>query len=202
MTGRGGLRRAWRRFAAGPGSGGAPGRRDVNNLVADARRRHAALIQQAGQLVGRRRAAQVEAREAEAAAARVERAVRWAIVRADAAREAGRSRAAVQFDELAAGLAEELVVLERRAAVLEAAASTAASAADEGQRLVQVDAQMLRRTLGEAARMVLQLDETTLLESALPSDTVDATIEAARERIEGRYARALAETELYGRGPF
>lgn len=202
MTGREGLRRAWRRVSAGRGSGATPVRREVKNLVADARWRHAALIQQAGQLVGRRRAAQVEAREAAAAAARVERGVRWAIVCADEARAAGRGRAAVQFDELATRLADELVVLERRAAVLEAAARTAASAADEGQRLVQVDAQILRRTLGEAARMVLQLDETTLLESARPSDTVDATIEAARERIEGRYARALAESELYGRGPF
>lgn len=193
------VRGSWRRLGRRV-AGGAAGRQDVDAVVVTARRRHAALIQQAGQLVGRRRAAEVEAREAAAAAARVERGVRWAISSADKARQDGRPHAADEFDAVAERLADELVALEHRVAVLEAAARIAGDAAAEGQRLVQVDAQALRHALGEAARLVLQVDETNLLEATLPADTSGTGLEDVRDRIEGRYARALAETELYGRG--
>jgi len=198
------LRRAWRYLVAML-TGKLDQVSDPKVQIEQARQQHALLSQQAAAVIGNERELQLKLTRAVSDTEKLQANARQALLLADQARDAGDQTKAASYEDSARAFATKLVSAEASMRDLHAMAERAAQASAQARAAVETNALALQKQLAERTKLLSQLDQAKMQEQlnramdgmtelAAPKDT--PSLEEVRDRIEGRYARALGEAEL------
>ncbi|MEO7261143.1 MAG: PspA/IM30 family protein [Jatrophihabitantaceae bacterium] len=203
-----GLVKAWRYISAWFGAKvdeKADPKIQIQQAIEDAQRQHEGLTRQAASVIGNqhqlelkldRQLGQIEALQAQA---------RQALVLADQARSAGDEAKAVDFEQTAGMLANQLVSAEQAAADLKELHDQSMSAAQQARQAVQDNAMMLQEKMAQRTKLLSQLEQAKMQEQVsaslnqmgeLASPKNTPSLEEVRDKIERRYANALGQADL------
>jgi phage shock protein A len=202
------LRRAWRYLVAA-----LSGRLDevsdpkvqIEQAIEEAKQQHQLLSQQAATVIGNQRELELKLTRSIEETEKLQANARQALVLADKARAAGDDKKAAGYEDSARAFASRLVSAESSMQDLHTLHDRAVQASDQARAAVEANALALQKKLAERTKLLGQLDQakmqermneamTSMTELAPKQDT--PTLEQVRERIEGRYARALGQAEL------
>ncbi len=202
------LRRAWRYLVAA-----LSGRLDelsdpriqVEQAIEEAKQQHALLSQQAAAVIGNERELELKLTRSLETTEKLQGNARQALLLAEQARKAGDERKAAGYEDSARAFASKLVSAEASMKQLHDMHTRAAQASEQARGAVESNAMALQTKLAERTRLLSQLDQTKMqerLNEAMASMTELApagdtpTLAQVRDKIEGRYARALGQAEL------
>jgi phage shock protein A len=202
------LRRAWRYLVAmlsGKLDQVSDPKVQIEQAIEQARQQHTLLSQQAAAVIGNERELQLKLTRAVADTEKLQANARQALLLAEQAREAGDQTKAASYEDSARAFATKLVSAETAMKDLHAMAERAAQASAQARAAVETNALGLQKQLAERTKLLSQLDQAKMQEQlnramagmtelAAPTDT--PSLEEVRDKIEGRYARALGEAEL------
>jgi len=202
------LRRAWRYLVAmlsGKLDQVSDPKVQIEQAIEQARQQHALLSQQAAAVIGNERELQLKLTRAVSDTEKLQANARQALLLADQARDAGDQTKAASYEDSARAFATKLVSAEASMRDLHAMAERAAQASAQARAAVETNALALQKQLAERTKLLSQLDQAKMQEQlnramdgmtelAAPKDT--PSLEEVRDKIEGRYARALGEAEL------
>ena len=202
------LRRAWRYLMAmlsGKLDQVSDPKVQIEQAIEQARQQHTLLSQQAAAVIGNERELQLKLTRAVAETEKLQANARQALLLAEQAREAGDQTKAASYEDSARAFATKLVSAEASMKDLHAMAERAAQASAQARAAVETNALALQKQLAERTKLLSQLDQAKMQEQlnramdgmtelAAPRDT--PSLEEVRDKIEGRYARALGEAEL------
>lgn len=202
------LRRGWRYFAAW-----LNGRLDqlmdpriqIEQALEEAKRRHAALSEQAAAVIGNERELEARIFRAKEESARLRDAAGRTLVLADRARKNGDAAKAAGYEGSARSFVGRLSSLESSTAVLTGLVEKARLASAGARQAVEQNATALRQQVTQRAELLTELEAAKLQERMAeaigqlsdygPSDDVP-TLGNVRERIDVRFARATGRAEL------
>jgi len=202
------LRRAWRYLVAmlsGKLDEASDPKVQIEQAIEQARQQHTLLSQQAAAVIGNERELQLKLTRAVSDTEKLQANARQALLLADQARDAGDQTKAASYEDSARAFATKLVSAEASMRDLHAMAERAAQASAQARAAVETNALALQKQLAERTKLLSQLDQAKMQEQlnramdgmtelAAPRDT--PSLEEVRDKIEGRYARALGEAEL------
>jgi len=202
------LRRAWRYLVAmlsGKLDEVSDPKVQIEQAIEQARQQHALLSQQAAAVIGNERELQLKLTRAVSDTEKLQANARQALLLAEQARDAGDQTKAASYEDSARAFATKLVSAEASMRDLHAMAERAAQASAQARDAVETNALALQKQLAERTKLLSQLDQAKMQEQlnramdgmtelAAPKDT--PSLEEVRDKIEGRYARALGEAEL------
>ncbi|MDQ1720596.1 MAG: hypothetical protein QOI26_330 [Pseudonocardiales bacterium] len=203
-----GIVKAWRYLSAWFGAKvdeKADPKIQIQQAIEEAQRQHEGLTRQAANVIGNqhqlelkldRQLSQIEELQAQA---------RQALVLADQARAAGDEAKAVEFEQTAGLLANQLVSAESAAADLKELHDQSMGAAQQARQAVQDNAMMLQEKMAQRTKLLSQLEQAKMQEQvsaslnqmgelAAPKNT--PSLEEVRDKIERRYANALGQADL------
>lgn len=202
------IRRGWRYMVAAL-SGKLDERADpkvqIEQAITEAKRQHQLLSEQAAAVLGNRHQLEMKLEKQMDEVERLQGAARQALVLAEQARAAGDAAKATEYETVAQSFATQLVAAEKSVEDLKALHDKALQAAEAAKAAVAQNAQALQQKLAERTQLLNQLDQAKMAERvnealqsvsslAVPGDT--PSLDQVREKIEGRYARAMGATEL------
>ena len=202
------LRRAWRYVVAvlsGKLDQVSDPKVQIEQAIEEARQQHALLSQQAAAVIGNERELQLKLTRAVEETEKLQANARQALLLAEQAREAGDQAKAASYEDSARAFATKLVSAEAAMKDLHAMSERAAQASAQARSAVETNALALQKKIAERTKLLSQLDQakmqeqlnramTGMTELAAPGDT--PSLDEVRDKIEGRYARALGEAEL------
>jgi len=202
------LRRAWRYLVAA-----LTGKLDelsdpkiqIEQAIEDAKMQHQLLSQQAATVIGNQRELELKLTRSIEETEKLQANARQALVLAQKAKAAGDDTKAAGYEDSARAFASRLVASESSMKDLHLLHDRAVQASDQARAAVEANAMALQKKLAERTKLLGQLDQakmqermneamSSMTELAPRSDT--PTLEQVREKIEGRYARALGQAEL------
>lgn len=202
------LRRTWRYLVAmlsGKLDQMSDPKIQIEQAIEDARQQHALLSQQAAAVIGNERELQLKLTRAVEETEKLQANARQALLLAEQAREAGDQAKAAAYEDSARAFATKLVGAEASMQDLHAMSERAAQASAQARVAVETNALALQKKIAERTKLLSQLDQAKMQEQlnramagmtelAAPGDT--PSLDEVRDKIEGRYARALGEAEL------
>ena len=202
------LRRAWRYVVAvlsGKLDQVSDPKVQIEQAIEEARRQHALLSQQAAAVIGNERELQLKLTRAVEETEKLQANARQALLLAEQARNAGDQAKAASYEDSARAFATKLVGAEASMKDLHAMSERAAQASAQARAAVETNALALQKKITERTKLLSQLDQAKMQEQlnramagmtelAAPGDT--PSLDQVRDKIEGRYARALGEAEL------
>ena len=202
------LRRAWRYLVAmlsGKLDQVSDPKVQIEQAIEQARQQHALLSQQAAAVIGNERELQLKLTRAVSDTEKLQANARQALLLAEQARDAGDETKAASYEDSARAFATKLVSAEAAMKDLHAMSERAGQASAQARAAVETNALALQKQLAERTKLLSQLDQAKMQEQlnramegmtelAAPRDT--PSLEEVRDKIEGRYARALGEAEL------
>ncbi|MBX6388552.1 MAG: PspA/IM30 family protein [Frankia sp.] len=181
----------------------------IDQAIAEARRQHDALVQQAGLVMGNRRQLEMKmARQIENVAALTESA-RSALTFADNARARGDLAEAAKYEQAAQAFATELIAAESALEDMRVLHQQAVESSELARRAVDDNTERLRQQLAERARLLTQIEHAAMREqmnkamqsmSELAPAGDTPTLAEIRDKVEQRYAVALGRHELASAG--
>lgn len=177
----------------------------IQQAIEEAQQQHARLTSQAATVIGQqhqlelqldRKLAQVETLSAQA---------RQALVLVDDARAKGDEQKALEFEQTAGEIANQLVSAESEAANLKQLHDQSMGAARQAKQAVEDNKARLQEKLAQRTKLLSQLEQAKMQEQvsaslnqmnelSAPGNT--PTLDAVRDKIERRYANALGQAEL------
>jgi phage shock protein A len=202
------LRRTWRYLVAAL-SGKLDQLSDpkvqIEQAIEEARQQHALLSQQAAAVIGNERELQLKLTRAVEETEKLQANTRQALLLAEQARDAGDQAKAASYEDSARAFATKLVSAEAAMKDLHAMSERAAQASAQARGAVETNALALQKKIAERTKLLSQLDQAKMQEQlnramagmtelAAPGDI--PSLDEVRDKIEGRYARALGEAEL------
>jgi phage shock protein A len=202
------LRRAWRYLVAalsGKLDEASDPRVQIEQAIEEAKRQHDLLSQQAGAVIGNQRELELKLNRAIEETEKLQANARQALVLAEKARAAGDEKKAAGYEDSARAFASRLVASEATMRDLHAMHDRALDASAQARNAVEANALALQKKLAERTKLLGQLDQAKMQErmnEAMASMTTlgpkgdTPSLEEIRDRVEGRYARALGESEL------
>ena len=199
------LRRAWRYLVAmlsGKLDQVSDPKVQIEQAIEEARQQHALLSQQAAAVIGNERELQLKLTRAVEETEKLQANARQALLLAEQARDAGDQAKAASYEDSARAFATKLVSAEAAMKDLHAMSERAAQASAQARAAVETNALALQKKIAERTKLLSQLDQAKMQEQlnramagmtelAAPGDT--PTLDEVRDKIEGRYARALGE---------
>ena len=202
------LRRAWRYLVAmlsGKLDQVSDPKVQIEQAIEEARQQHALLSQQAAAVIGNERELQLKLTRAVEETEKLQANARQALLLAEQARDAGDQAKAASYEDSARAFATKLVSAEAAMKDLHAMSERAAQASAQARAAVETNALALQKKIAERTKLLSQLDQAKMQEQlnramagmtelAAPGDT--PSLDEVRDKIEGRYARALGEAEL------
>jgi phage shock protein A len=202
------LRRTWRYLVAmfsGKLDQVSDPKIQVEQAIEDARQQHALLSQQAAAVIGNERELQLKLTRAVEETEKLQANARQALLLAGQARDAGDHAKAASYEDSARAFATKLVSVEASMKDLHAMSERAAQASAQARAAVETNALALQKKIAERSKLLSQLDQAKMqeqlnramagmIELSAPGDT--PSLDQVRDKIEGRYARALGEAEL------
>ena len=204
------LRRAWRYMIAA-----MTGKLDeisdpkiqIQQAIDEAKRQHELLSQQAASVLGQQRQLEMKLARQIDEVERMKGSAQQALRLADEGMRGGDQAKAKSYEEAAQAFATKLVASEASMKDLKALHDQALQAAEQAKKAVEQNAFLLQKRLADRSRLLSQLEQAKMQERmndalrsvstlAAPGDI--PTLDEVREKIEGRYARALGEAEIAG----
>ncbi|WJY69043.1 PspA/IM30 family protein [Corynebacterium auris] len=177
----------------------------IQQAVAEAKKRHREISQQAATIIGNRNQLQMKLDRLIKSQEDLQNKARTALQAADKASAAGDADKAQQFGSSAEVIASQLVSVEQELEQTKTAYAAAEKAAAEAQQQQKQSEARLQEQLGEVSKLESQIDQTLMQEqTARTMDSINQfggndnvpTLDGVREKIERRYASALGAQEL------
>jgi phage shock protein A len=201
------LRRSWRYLVAmlsGKLDQVSDPKVQIEQAIEEARQQHALLSQQAAAVIGNERELQLKLTRAVEETEKLQANARQALLLAEQARDAGDRAKSASFEDSARAFATKLVSAEAGMKDLHAMSERAAQASAQARAAVETNALALQKKIAERTKLLSQLDQAKMQEQlnrAMAGMTELAapdtpSLDEVRDKIEGRYARALGEAEL------
>jgi phage shock protein A len=202
------LRRAWRYLVAalsGKLDEVSDPRVQIEQAIEDSKRQHELLSQQAATVLGNQRELEIKLNRSIEETEKLQANARQALILAEKARAAGDESKASTYEDSARAFASKLVASEATMKDMHALHERAAAASVQARNAVESNALALQKKLAERTKLLSQLDQAKMQErmnDAMASMTTlspkgdTPSLEEVRDRIEGRYARALGQAEL------
>ena len=202
------IRRAWAYMVAAL-SGKLDERADpkiqIDQAINEAKRQHQLLSEQAAAVLGNRHQLEMKLDKQMDEVERLQASARQALVLSEQSRAAGDTAKAAEYEQAAQSFATQLVSAEKAVEDLKALHDQALQAAEAAKNAVAQNAQLLQQRLAERTRLLSQLDQAKMAERV--SDALQSvsqlsvqgnvpSLDQVREKIEGRYARAMGASEL------
>ena len=179
----------------------------IQQAIEDAQRQHQALVQQAAAVIGNQRELELKLTRSIEETEKLQANARQALLLAEEARKAGDDKKAATYEDSARAFASRLVSAEAAMRDMHAMHERAAQASAQARAAVEQNALALQKKLAERTRLLSQLDQAKMqerLNEAMRGMTELApagdtpTLEQVRDKIESRYARALATATAAG----
>ena len=177
----------------------------IEQAITEAKRQHQLLSEQAAAVLGNRHQLEMKLDKQMDEVERMQASARQALVLAEQARAAGDEKKAAEYESAAQSFATQLVAAEKAAEDLKALHDQALKASESAKAAVAQNAQALQQKLAQRTRLLNQLDQAKMAErvnealesvSALSVPGTVPSLDEVREKIEGRYARAMGAAEL------
>jgi phage shock protein A len=177
----------------------------IQQAIEEAQRSHQQLTQQAAAVIGNQRQLEMKLARQMSEVEKLQGSARQALVLADQARASGDEAKAQQYEQTANTFATQLVAAEQSMEDLKSLHDQALQAAQQAKQAVEQNANQLQQKLAERSQLLTQLEQakmqeqvsaslSSMSELSAPGSTPNLT--EVRDKIEGRYARALGQAEL------
>ncbi len=179
----------------------------IAQAVEEAQRQHQQLTQQAAAVIGNQRQLEMKLARTMSEVEKLQGSARQALVLADQARAAGDETKATQYEQTAQTFATQLVAAEQSMEDMKTLHDQALTAAEQAKKAVENNAMLVQQKLAERTQLLSQLEQAKMQEqvsaslssmSELTTSGTTPSLAEVREKIEGRYARALGSAELAG----
>ncbi|MDQ2848519.1 MAG: PspA/IM30 family protein [Actinomycetota bacterium] len=177
----------------------------IQQAIEDAQRQHAALSQQAANVIGNQRQLEMKLTRQMGDVERLQASARQALVLADEAKSKGDAQKSAEYEQTAQTFATQLVAAEQQMEDLKGMHDQALQAADQAKKAVENNAMALQTKLAERTKLLSQLDQAKMQEQISASmQSMQSTVapgttpslDEVRDKIERRYANALGSSEL------
>lgn len=181
----------------------------IEQAIAEAKRQHQELSQQAAAVVGNQRQLEMKMNRQLADVEKIKNNVRQALLMAEDARKKGDKDKAGEYENAANAFSAQLVTAETAVTDLKSLYAQSSGASDAARAAVERNARVLQQQLTERTKLLNQLDQVKMQEkvvqtmqqlNAFEADNVVPNLEQVREKIESRYAQAMGQTELANGG--
>ena len=177
----------------------------IQQAVAQAKKNHQEISQQAASIIGNRNQLQMKLERLIKSQEDLQAKTRTALQAADKATGAGDAEKAQQFNATAEVLASQLVSVEQELEQTKQAYASAEQAAREAQTHQKQSEARLQEQLAQVSQLESQLNQAKMQEQT--AKTMDSmqqfgaddsvpTLDGVRDKIERRYANALGAQEL------
>jgi phage shock protein A len=176
----------------------------LEQALAEAQDQHRRLREQAANVIASQKQAEIRLNAKLAELEKLNANARQALIMAADAQRAGDAAKAQQYTAAAETIATQLIQLESDIESLKQTVMDATKAADQAKAAVQQNGRLLQQKLAEKQKLLSQLEQAKMQEQmnsamAQLTETVGdevPTLEEVREKIEARYAKAKASSEL------
>ena len=176
----------------------------LEQALTEAQDQHRRLKEQAANVIASQKQSEMRLNGKLAELEKLNANARQALIMASDAEKGGDAAKAQQYTTAAETIATQLIQVERDVDGLKQTVLDATSAADQAKAAVQQNSRMLQEKLAEKQKLLSQLEQAKMQEqmgkamSQLQETVGDdvPTLDEVREKIEARYAKAKATTEL------
>ncbi len=176
----------------------------LEQAIKEAQDQHRRLREQAANIIANQKQTEMRLNRSLEELERVNANARQAVVMAEDAHKTGDSEKAASYTSAAEQFANRMITLEADIESLKSMHFQATDAADQAKTAVEQNSSLLQKKLSERQALLSQLDQTKMQESvnsamATLSEAVGEdvpTFDQVREKIEARYAKARAVSEL------
>jgi phage shock protein A len=178
----------------------------LEQALMEAQEQHRRLREQAANVIANQKQTEMRLNRNLEELEKVNANTRQALMMADDALKKGDAAKSTEYNAAAESLANRMIQLEKDVADLKQLSLQAAPASDQAKSAVQQNSVALQQKLAERQKLLSQLDQAKMQEQmnkAMSSinETVGddvPTLDEVREKIEARYAKATASSELTG----
>lgn len=176
----------------------------LEQAIAEAKTQHRRLREQAANVIASEKQAEIRLNTKLAELEKLNANARQALVMAADAEKAGDAEKAAEYTRAAETIADKLIAVEKDVESLKSMVLEAAQAADQAKVAVQQNSRMLQEKLTEKSKLLSQLEQAKMQEemnAAMAQLTESVgddvpTMREVQEKIEARYAKAKATSEL------
>lgn len=178
----------------------------LEQAITEAHDQHRRLTEQAANIIANQKQTEMRLNRSMAELEKLGGQARQALLMADDANKRGETNRATELNRTAEILATKLIQLEKQAEDLKTMHLQNAQNADNAKKAVSQNSMALQQKLAERQKLLSQLDQAKMQEQmnramATLSEAVGQdvpTFDEVRDKIEGRYAKALGSAELQG----
>lgn len=176
----------------------------IEQAIQEAQRQHQALSQQAAAVIGNQRQLEMKLNRQLAEVEKLQDNTRQALKLADDAQSKGDAAKAAEYNNAAEAFAAQLVTAEQSVEDLKGLHDQSLQQANQAKQAVERNAMQLQQKVAERTKLLSQLEQAKMQEKVAESlqsmnqavSGSSPNLDQVREKIEGRYARALGQAEL------
>ncbi|HJD89643.1 MAG TPA: PspA/IM30 family protein [Corynebacterium urealyticum] len=176
----------------------------IEQAIQEAQRQHQALSQQAAAVIGNQRQLEMKLNRQLAEVEKLQDNTRQALKLADDAQSNGDAAKAAEYTNAAEAFAAQLVTAEQSVEDLKGLHDQSLQQANQAKQAVERNSMQLQQKVAERTKLLSQLEQAKMQEKVAESlqamnQSVSGSspnLDQVREKIEGRYARALGQAEL------
>lgn len=201
------LRKRWKYFIAritGRFEENADPKVQLEQAITEAKTQHVRLKEQAANVIANQKQAEIRLNKKMEELEKLNANARQALIMASDAQKAGNAEKATQYTHAAETIADKLISVESDVESLKAMVLESTQAADQAKAAVQQNSRLLQERIAEKSKLLSQLDQAKMQEEMNEAmgqltETVGTdvpTFNEIQEKIEARYAKAKATTEL------
>jgi len=176
----------------------------LQQAIKDAQDQHRRLREQAANVIANQKQTEMRLNRSLGELERVNANARQAVLMAEEAHNAGDAEKSSSYTSAAEQFANRLITLESDIDGLKSMHFQASEAADQAKAAVEQNSELLQKKLSEQKALLSQLDQAKMQETVNAAMTTLSesvgedvpTFDEVREKIEARYAKARAVSEL------
>ena len=176
----------------------------LEQAITEARSAHIRLREQAANVIANQKQSELRLNSKLAELEKLNANARQALVMAADADKAGDAAKAQQYNSAAETIANQLIQVEKDVESLKSMVLESAKASDQAKAAVEQNSRLLQEKIAEKSKLMSQLDQAKMQEEmnsamAQLNEHIGADVpsfEEVREKIEARYTRAKARSEL------
>jgi phage shock protein A len=178
----------------------------LEQALTEAQAQHRRLKEQAANVIASQKQAEIRLNGKMAELEKLNANARQALIMASDAEKSGDAAKATQLTSAAETIANQLIQVEKDVEDLKAMVMDATSAADQAKAAVNQNSRLLQQKLAEKNKLLSQLEQAKMQEQMNTAmtqlnETVGddvPTLNEVKEKIEARYAKAKAHSEISG----
>jgi len=201
------IKKQWKYFVAklsGQADKNADPEVQLKQAIDEANNQHKRLKEQAANVIANQKQAEIRLNKKMEELGKLNANARQALVMASDAQKAGDADKATQYTSAAETIADKLISVEADVESLKSMVLDSTQAADQAKTAVKQNSRLLQEKIAEKSKLMSQLDQARMQEemnvamSSLTETVGDdvPTFNEVTEKIEARYAKAKASSEL------